>query len=261
MQTQRPKQNRLLAALPDQDYVRLLPFMELVQMPLGMVLHESGDMPRSAYFPTSGVVSLLSGTAHRASVEIAVVGSEGMVNIASLLDGDVRASRAVVRAAGYAFRVKSPVLKNEFARGEGLERLALAYLQALMVQMAQTEACDRVHTAEQRFCRYLLLTLDRSSGHRLTLTKSQMAISLGIAPAAITGLVRHLEADGVLHSAGGRIAILDRSALTQRTCGCYTVVSREYARLFADLAAPPGQARAVENPWGASAGLAASPAW
>jgi CRP-like cAMP-binding protein len=165
------RQNHLLAALPAADYERLRPHLELAALPLGLALYESGSEQGYAYFPTTSIVSLLNVTQDGSSAEIAVVGQEGVVGIAPFLGGETTTSCAVVQSAGYAYRLRASVMKEEFHRGGPLQRLLLRYTQALITQMAQTAVCSRRHAVEQRLCRSLLSSLDRLPSNEVNTTQ------------------------------------------------------------------------------------------
>src|SRR6185312_4382343 len=155
-----PEQNHLLAAMSAEERERLYPALQLVQMPLGKVLYESGDVLRHVYFPTDSIVSLLYVLADGASAEISVVGNEGLIGIALFMGGETTPSRAIVQSAGSAYRLMSQHLKEEFHRSGGMQLLLLRYTQALITQMAQTAVCNRHHSVDQQLCRWLLLSLD-----------------------------------------------------------------------------------------------------
>src|SRR3981081_1292789 len=156
-----PDQNDLLAALPAADYERLLPDLELVPLPLGMVVYESGGKLDYVHFPTDCIVSMLYVMKDGASAEIAVVGHEGLVGVALFMGGESTPSRAVVQSAGSAYRLASKVLKMEFEHSGPLQHLLLRYTQALITQMPQTAVCHRHHSVEQQLARWPLLSLDR----------------------------------------------------------------------------------------------------
>src|SRR6202165_1967892 len=158
--THNPKQNHLLAALPADDYTRLLPDLELTPMPLGWAVYESGGLMGYLYFPTTSIVSLLYVMESGASAEIAITGNEGLVGISLFMGGESTTNRAVVQSAGNGYRLKAGILKREFALGSHLQHLALRYTQALITQMAQTAVCNRHHALDQQLCRWLLLSLD-----------------------------------------------------------------------------------------------------
>ncbi|WP_297484685.1 cyclic nucleotide-binding domain-containing protein, partial [Ferrovum sp.] len=162
-----PRQNHLLAALPEEDYARFSLLLEWVQMPLGKVLYEPGIQMRHVYFPTNSIVSLLYVMEDGSSAEIAVVGNEGVVGVSLFMGGETTPSRAVVQSAGYAYRLKGQLLKSEFYRAGPMQGLLLRYTQALLTQMAQTAVCNRHHSLDQQFCRWLLLSLDRLPSNEL----------------------------------------------------------------------------------------------
>lgn len=235
--THAPRRNRLLAALPAQDYARLLPSLEWVPMPLGKVLYESGAQMHHVYFPTDAIVSLLYVMQDGASAEIAVVGNEGIVGISLFMGGETTPSRAVVQSAGHAFQLKGQLLKDEFERTGGrrsgaFHALLLRYTQALLTQMAQTAVCNRHHSLDQQLCRWLLLSLDRLPSNELLMTQELIANMLGVRREGVS------EAAGNLHKAGlityhrGHITVLDRPGLEARACECYAVVRAECDRLL-----------------------------
>ena len=226
-----PKQNHLLAALPQAEWERWLPQLEWVDMPLGHVVYESGGAQSHVYFPTTCIVSLLYVMENGASAEIAVVGNEGVVGISLFMGGESTPSRAVVQSAGHGFRLSSSVIKEEFNRAPVLH-LLLRYTQALITQMAQTAVCNRHHSLDQQLCRWLLLSLDRLNGNELVMTQELIANMLGVRREGVTEGAMKLQASGCIRYSRGRITVLDRPALEQRTCECYSVVKREYERLL-----------------------------
>jgi len=230
--THAPTQNDLLAALPAGDYQRLLPDLEFVALPLGMVVYESGGKLEYVYFPTDCIVSLLYVMKDGASAEIAVVGHEGLVGISLFMGGESTPSRAVVQSAGSAYRLASKTLKREFEHSGPLQHLLLRYTQALITQMAQTAVCNRHHTVEQQLCRWLLLSLDRLPSNELTMTQELIANMLGVRREGVTEAAGHLQKNGMIQYNRGRIKVLDRPKLERQVCECYAVVKRESDRLL-----------------------------
>ncbi|MDQ5897245.1 MAG: hypothetical protein QG612_1331 [Pseudomonadota bacterium] len=229
--------NHLLAALPAADLARWQDQLEEVELPLGEVLHESGQTPRHAYFPTTAIVSLLYVMENGASAEIAVVGHEGLVGVPLFMGGESTLSRAVVQSAGQGFRLSSRALKEEFARSGPAMHLLLRYTQALITQMAQTAVCNRHHSLDQQLCRWLLLSLDRLSGNDLMMTQELIANMLGVRREGVTEAALSLQRAGLIRYARGHIHVLDRRGLERRTCECYAVVRAEYDRLLPDQVA------------------------
>ena len=231
-----PQQNHLLAALPDAERKRWQPQLELVELKLGQVIYEAGDVQSHVYFPTTAIVSLLYVLESGASAEIAVVGNEGLVGISLFMGGGSTISRAVVQGAGDAYRLPAAVLKEEFKLAPVLH-LLLRYTQALITQMSQTAVCNRHHSLDQQLCRWLLLSLDRLQGDELVMTQELISNMLGVRREGVTDAALKLQKAGIIKYARGRISVVDRSGLEDRTCECYAVVKAEYDRLLPDTQA------------------------
>jgi len=227
-----PRENQLLARLPDEELVRWLPHLEPVDMPLGKVLYESGATLLYVYFPTSAIVSLLYVMEDGASAEIAVVGYEGIVGISRFMGGESTPSRAVVQSGGNGYRLKASLMLEEFNRAGTVMHLLLRYTQALITQMAQTAVCNRHHTLDQQLCRWLLLSLDRLRSNELVMTQELIANMLGVRREGVTAAAGRLHRAGLINYQRGHISVLDRWQLERRTCECYAVVKREYDRLL-----------------------------
>ncbi len=227
-----PLQNHLLAALPPDIQQRLFPMLELVPLPLGKVLYESGDTMRYVYFPTDSIVSLLYVMESGASAEISVVGKDGIVGVSLFMGGESTSSRAVVQSAGSAYRLAGQKLKDEFNRHSELMQLLLRYTQSLITQMAQTAVCNRHHSIDQQLCRWLLLSLDRLPDNKLTMTQELIANMLGVRREGVTEAAGKLQKLGVIDYCRGHITVLDRSKLEALSCECYAVVKRESDRLL-----------------------------
>jgi CRP-like cAMP-binding protein len=234
-------QNRLLAALPAAEYERMAPALELVPMPLGMVLSESGGRMQHLFFPTTCIVSLLYVLEDGSSAEIGVVGNEGVVGVSLFLGGQTTPSRAVVRSAGHGYRISAGQLMREFDLGGPVMRLLLRYTQALITQMTQTAVCNRHHSLEQQLCRCLLLSLDRITGPSLTMTQELIASLLGVRREGVTEAAGNLQRDGLIQYRRGHIEVLDRAGLEKAVCECYAVAKVEFDRLMSDV--PRGAAR------------------
>src|SRR5437764_14847262 len=229
---QSPKENRLLAAMPDADYEALMPSLERVAMPLGQSVYEGGEAQGFVYFPTNSIVSLLYVLADGATAEIAVTGNEGLVGIALFMGGETTPSRAVVQSAGNGYRLRASLLKKEFERGGALQHLLLRFTQALITQMTQTAVCNRHHSVDQQLCRWLLLSLDRLPGTELVMTQEMIANMLGVRREGVTEAAGKLQAAGLIEYSRGKITVLERARLEARVCECYAVVKKEYDRLL-----------------------------
>ena len=227
-----PESNRLLARLPPEEMERLLPYLERVSFALGEVVYESGGQQSYIYFPTTAIISLLYLMENGSSAEMGVAGNDGLVGVALFMGGDTVPNRAVVQSAGGAFRMKTKVLQDEFARGRVFQRLLLRYTQALMTQMSQTAVCNRLHTIEQQLCRWLLLSHDRLNTDELVMTQELIANMLGVRREGVTAAAGRLQEQGLISYVRGRIRILDRVGLEVAVCECYKVVKDEYDRLL-----------------------------
>lgn len=231
----RLSQNRLLAALPADDFERLAPHLEAVPMRLGDCLYEPGGRLQHVYFPATAIVSLLIVLESGSSAEIAGVGNEGVVGMALFMGGDTTPSTAVVQTAGHGYRLQARLLKEEFNRQGPMRRLLLRYTQALLTQMCQTAACNRHHSIEQQLCRWLLLTLDRLPTNELVMTQELVANALGVRREGVTEAAGNLQRAGIIRYRRGHIAVVERSGLEARACECYAVLRKELGRLLSGV--------------------------
>ena len=232
----KPEQNHLLAALSAAELKRMRGKLELVEMPLGDVVYESGRHLDHVYFPIDCIVSLLYVLENGSSAEIAVVGNEGVVGVSIFMGGETTPSRAVVQSAGVAYRLPGQVIKDEFIRGGAMQHLMLRYTQALITQMAQTAVCNRHHSVDQQLCRWLLLSIDRLASPEITMTQELIANMLGVRREGVTEAAGKLQKAGVISYRRGHIKVLNRPKLETMSCECYEVVRRESARLLPVMA-------------------------
>ena len=228
--------NHILDSLSTAEYKRLSPHLELVALPLGEVIYEPGDELRYAYFPTTCIVSMLYVMESGAPAEIAMVGNDGILGVSLFMGGGTMPNRAMVRSVGYAYRLRAPMLLQEFNRAGGarngtLHDLLLRYTQGLMTQIAQTSVCNRHHFLDQQLCRWLLLSLDRLPSNELIITQELIANMLGVRREGITEAAGKLQQAGLIDCRRGRITVLDRAGLEERACECYQVVKTEFDRL------------------------------
>ena len=230
-----PTQNQLLNALSAEVQQRLFPHLERVEMPLGKVLYESGDVMRYVYFPTDCIVSLLYVMENGSSAEISVVGFDGLIGVALFMGGESTTSRAIVQSAGFAYRLLGQRMKDEFNRHGELLHLMLRYSQALITQMAQTAVCNRHHSIDQQLCRWLLLSLDRLTDNHLVMTQELIANMLGVRREGVTEAAGRLHKQGVIDYSRGHILVTNRPKLEQLSCECYGVVKAETDRLLPQL--------------------------
>jgi CRP-like cAMP-binding protein len=227
-----PRQNHLLDALPHDQRERWRPHLEYVDMPLGQVLYDPGNILTHVYFPTTSIVSLLYVMKNGESAEIAAVGNEGVVGISLFMGGGSTSSRALVQSAGGAYRLSAELTKLEFERAGPVSHLLLRYTQALMTQMVQTAACNKHHSLDQQLCRWLLLSLDRLQGTEILMTQTLIAHMVGVTQDVATEGALKLRDAGLIDLQDGRIRVLDRNALERRSCECYAEVKHEVDRLL-----------------------------
>src|SRR6476620_4786468 len=226
-----PVENRLLAALPGDEYDRLLPQLQQVSFDLGDVVYEFSGHLDYVYFPTTAIVSLLYTMENGATAEMGLTGNDGVVGIALFMGGGTMPNRAIVQSAGDAIRMKAKVLQAEFALGGQFQRLLLRYTQALITQISQTAVCNRLHSVEQQLCRWLLLSRDRLNTDELIMTQELIADMLGVRREGVTVAAGHLQDIGAISYVRGRIHILNRQKLEDAACECYRVVKDEFDRL------------------------------
>ncbi len=225
-------QNQLLACLSDADWMQWQHRLMRVPLVCGQSLYAPGGEISHVVFPLTAIVALHGSTASGYLSELALVGREGMVGISSFMGGNSSPSDAVVFSAGEGLRMRAQVLLEAFERSVAVRHLMLRYTQALITQMAQTSVCNRHHTVDQAFSRWLLLSLDRAQGAELNMTHEAIAGMLGVRREGVTGAALKLQRLGLIRYARGRIHVLDREGLMGVTCECYGVIKNEYDRLL-----------------------------
>ena len=225
-------ENQLIAALPTSEYQRLIPHLERVTLPLQQVLYEECEPITHVYFPLQGIVSLVSTMEDGGTVEVGMVGNEGIVGMPVLWGGISTITRAFVQIPGFGMKIKGSLLKTEFDRGGALQTLLLRYTQALHTQVSQGAACFRLHTIEQRLARWLLTVHDRMDRDEFPLTQEFIAQMLGTRRAGVTLAANSLSQAGMIRYTRGRITILNRKELEATSCECYKTIQAEFTRLL-----------------------------
>ncbi|MHB8812949.1 MAG: Crp/Fnr family transcriptional regulator [Steroidobacteraceae bacterium] len=216
--------NRLLAALPDKEYERLLDGLEPVTLTYGEVLDEPGDPMRYAYFPCDSLVSLLTVVEGRRALEVGLVGREGMIGSRLALGFTTSSVRALVQGTGTALRIESAHLLREYQRSPALRRALLRFTDSLMLQVTQNAACNRFHVVEARLARWLLMTRERVSSHEFHLTHEFLADMLGVRRVGVTVAASTLQRQQLIRYRRGVIKILDQEGLEASACSCYQQV-------------------------------------
>ncbi len=226
------KSNRLLAALPDEDFQNILPFLKFVKLSLGDILCDSGDEMQYLYFPTNSIVSLIYTSENGSTVEMGMIGRCGVIGISNFLGGRTTPNQGIVQVAGGAFKIKAEIICREFSRGGALHDILLCFTQLLLTQISQIAACNRLHTFEQRLCRWLLFSHDRVLGEEIVMTQEIISHLLGVRREGVTVAAGRLQEAGLISYVRGHIHILDRRKLERKTCECYEIVRDEYKRLI-----------------------------
>jgi CRP-like cAMP-binding protein len=230
--------NRILSALPPDELERILPNLELVELPLRTVLIDPNQPIEHVYFVEEGVVSVLGVMLDGTAVETATIGYEGMVGIPVFLGAESMAAQAFTQVSGRAYRMPAETFRQALEQGGELPRLLGRFTQALMTFMGQNSACNRVHTAEQRCARWLLLTADRAGHETMDLTHLFLSQMLGVRRATVTEIAGGLQERGFIDYSRGRITIVDRAGLEATSCECYRVIGSEFDRLLENRATP-----------------------
>jgi CRP-like cAMP-binding protein len=233
-----PPLNGILAALPRNQLARLAPSLERVALGAGEVLFDPDQPIKHVYFPDNCLVSIVGIMADGSAVETATVGREGMVGLPVFLGDGRTAMQAFCQVAGDALRMDARQLRQELARGGRLAALLGRYTQALIVQIGQSSACNRLHPLRQRCARWLLQTQDRVMSDTFALTHQFLSQMLGVRRTTVTELAGEFEREGLIKNHYGRIVVLDRGALERITCECYEIIQREFERLLEGRESP-----------------------
>jgi CRP-like cAMP-binding protein len=222
-----PPTNRLLAALPKNEYRRLLPTLEPFPLVFGEVIYEPGDLIRHVYFPASGIISLLAVVEDRATLEVGIIGREGMVGLPVFLGVKTSRNRAVVRGAGAALRMKATTYRKECDNGGSLPRLLRRYTHSLLTQVAQGAACNRFHPIDARLARWVLMTRDRMGADEIQLTQEFLSNLLGVRREGVNKTAGALQKQQLITYRRGTLTTLNRAGLEAVACQCYGIIKEE----------------------------------
>jgi CRP-like cAMP-binding protein len=224
----KPVGNRLLAALPEKEYQKLLPELEQVNLTFGEILFEPGDSLRYVYFPNNSIISLLAAVEDSAVLEVGIVGNDGMAGLSVFMGVKKSHNRALVQGTGTAMRMKSATLRKAVSNGGNLSKLLNLYAHSLLTQVSQSAACNRFHLINARLARWLLMTHDRVEGKEFRLTQEFISHMLGVRRELVTLAAGSLQKQKLISYSRGQIKILNRAALEAVSCKCYRVVKDEY---------------------------------
>jgi CRP-like cAMP-binding protein len=223
--------NCLLAALSQEDLQRFFTELQPVSLSLKQVLHEAGAPLEHVYFIEEGVASVLTAMVDGSTIEVGMIGAEGMVGVPALLGGMTAAQQVITQVPGTALRMNAALCKAAFDRSEVVRRVTLRFAEALLNLSAQTAACNRLHSIEQRCARWLLMALDRLNSDRMPLTHEFLALMLGVRRAGVTNIAGELQRSGLIRYHRGQLSIIDRDGLEATACECYHVDHERLGRM------------------------------
>ena len=224
--------NRLLAALPTEDYQRLVPNLQAVELPQHKIIYHAGEDYKYAYFPSYSIVSSVAIMENGSTTEIGVIGNEGVVGLPIILETGYTNSTAIVQVGDGGYRIAARRLNEEMNRNGALKRLLMRYVQARIIQLGQTAACNRYHTVEQRFARWLLTVRDSIQKDEFDLTQEFISQMLGVRRTGVTQVASKFQQAGIISYRRGSIRIVSGQKLEACTCECYQLIDREFDRLL-----------------------------
>jgi CRP-like cAMP-binding protein len=222
-------QNKILLGLSARESEMLFPKLEFIRLQVRQVLHEPGDTLKSAYFPNSGIVSILTVFADGKMVEVGLVGSEGFVGLPLVAGFRTASTRAIVQVEGSAFRVDAEALREILNRSQELDRRLQQFSQMLTMEVTQLAACNRLHEVNERLSRWLLTCADRINSDSVPITQEFLSHMLGTRRSSVTVAAGMLETAGLISNARGRVTIVDRAKLEQASCDCYRMIRKQRA--------------------------------
>ena len=224
--------NRILAALPQEQFARLVPHLSTVRLERDEVVYITGDQIRYVYFPINGLMSLLSTTEAGSTVAVAMVGNEGIIGLPVILKNKLIPYEVTVQTASEAYRIRAEELQHEFEKGEALHELILRYLNMLISEISQSALCHRFHTVEEALGRWLLMAQDRLNTESLHLTQEIISHALGVPRTGVTMAAGSLQRAGLIRYSRGKIMILDRERLAKNSCECFRIVHHELSHFL-----------------------------
>ena len=224
--------NRLLAALPTEDYQRLVPYLYPVELPQYKILYAAGENYDYAYFPSYSIVSTVAIMKNGSITEIGVIGNEGMVGLPIILNTSYTNSTAIVQVGNGGYRIAAERLQEELERGGALKRLLMRYTQARIIQLGQTAACNRYHTLEQRLARWLLMVRDHIQKDEFNLTQEFVSQMLGVRRTGVSQIAAKFQEEGIIYYKRGFIRIISEQKLEAASCECYRMIAKEFNRLI-----------------------------
>lgn len=225
-------QNLLLSALPEAEFEKIFPALEVVDLAIDDVLWESDERRNHVYFPTTALICLLYESAEGVSVEVGIAGRHALLGVTTFMGEARMAKRAVVQKAGQAYRMKAEAVTDEFSECGDFQDICMSYTQTLIAQISQNAICNQLHTVEQRLCRYLLVNYDHQQSETFTMTHDQISNVLGVRRESVSLAASTLRDRCLIEYARGKITLLDRKGMETAVCECYGVVKEQYDRIL-----------------------------
>ena len=222
--------NRLLAALPENEYQRLEPYFNFVSLPVGEICYEALEEIDTVYFPDTALISLVSTLSDGFTTEVSLVGCTGMVGLPVILGSGYSQHRAIVQVPGNVIKISALILKQEFEKGGELQKLLLAHVEDRLNEVAQLSICNRHHNIEERMARWLLMVQDLIQSDKLPLTQEFIGQMLGVRRPGVTLTAGDFQRSGLIRYSRGKITILDREALENVACECYQLFRKHFYR-------------------------------
>ncbi len=220
--------NRLLAALPDEDFQNLLANSERTELAYGTNIYKTGAIIRHVYFPESGIVSLLSAVEGDLTLEVGIVGNEGMIGVPAFLGAKTSNNIALVQGTGWALRMTTADFLKECETSNKLQQVVKRFVQSLMAQTAQSAACNRFHPIESRMARWLLMTNDRMKTGIFQITQEFLSNMVGVRREAVNKTAKSFQERGLISYNRGKLLILDVKGLKEISCNCYKIISKSH---------------------------------
>ena len=223
-----PPANRLLAALPKNSYRLIYPLLERVPLIYNESIYEVGSVIRYAYFPESGIISLLSSVAEGSTIEVGIVGDEGVTGSTVFLGVETSSTSAVVQGSGFAMRMKTSDFRKYATEDSAFRSIMLRYIHSLFTQISQSAACNQFHSIDERLARWLLMTRDRMRSNEFRITQNFLSNMLGVRREGVNKAAGLLQGRGLISYLRGNLKVRNRRGLERAACACYEIIKREY---------------------------------
>ncbi len=224
--------NRLLASIPEHLYQNIVPYLQPVELKQHLVLYHAGENYDYAYFPSHSIVSTVAIMENGSTTEIGVIGNEGMVGLPIILNTGYTNSTAIVQVGDGGYKIAASQLREQINRHQEIKQLMMRYVQARIIELGQTAACNRYHSVEQRFARWLLTVSDNIQKDEFQLTQEFISHMIGVRRSGVSEVAGKFQREGIIKYSRGKIGIVDREKLKASTCECHGLIQKEFSRLL-----------------------------